>query len=123
MDIEEGEFDWVESMTKESLLSIKQLCMEIHGRTHLFMRSLDLMKKLSETHYLVHVHPNNWANRTVIVNGVAIPEVIETTLLRKDCFLEPPKLNTRKFPKAGLDCKNHARFDDINMNFPPFVNV
>ena len=46
-------------------------------------QKLILLNKLSETHWLVHAHPNNWAN-VYVCNNITLPHSLEVTYIRKD---------------------------------------
>jgi hypothetical protein len=122
MDIEGGEYPWLLSLDTNSLKNITQIAIEFHGiMDDTFgcdrLNKLKCFKKLAETHYIVHVHGNNWA-RTI--DG--IPNVIELTYVNKSYFTMPPKLNTINLPLAYLDCANKNGTPDIRLNMYPFVH-
>ena len=132
IDIEKGEYEWVNSLTKGELSSIKQLVMELHWPIrkkfpdeNYLPAAIKLTKKLAETHYLVHVHPNNSRNKRVrvsLVNGILLPHLLELTYIRKDCLDKFPKPNKKRLPLKKLDFKNNLYEKDLDINFPPFVN-
>jgi hypothetical protein len=68
-------------------------------------------------HYLVHIHGNNHSSHK---NG--IPDVVEVTFIRKDCFDSQPELNRINLPIPNLDFPCHNRRRDYNLAFTPFVN-
>ena len=74
-------------------------------------------KLLSSTHYVVHAHGNNYSP---LQNN--IPDVIEITFLRKNCFVTTPKLNETRLPIKGLDLPCNRLVNDHTLNFKPFVN-
>jgi uncharacterized protein (UPF0147 family) len=76
------------------------------------------LEKLSNTHYIVHAHGNNYGS---VVNK--IPDVIELTYVNKNCFNLVPELNTIPLPITNLDFPNKSDSDDINLNFYPFLNI
>lgn len=99
LDIEGGEEFLFKTLTENDLLKIKQLVIEIHDcNSH-------IPEKMSNTHYLIHVHGNNYGGVPVI-DGVPIPNVYEATFVRKDCFISQPNLNTELLPIEGLDQPN-----------------
>lgn len=127
MDIEGDEFLWLNSLSSDDLNKFKQLVIEFHGINddsfkYSYETKVNVFKKLSETHYLIHIHGNNFCVPLCTnVNGKNIPNVVELTYVRKDAILNP-ELNKLPLPYRSLDfpCNNNAR--DINLNFEPFVN-
>jgi hypothetical protein len=114
MDIEGGEYPWVDSLTTEQLSNIDQIVIEFH---HPISKS-EVFNKINETHYLIHFHANNCCG--VIKNrGVNIPNVFECTYVNKK-YITSPELNTDVIP-GPLDMPNIGG-NDIFINYPPFVN-
>ena len=74
------------------------------------------MEKISNTHYIVHAHANNWS---FVVNN--IPDVIELTYINKNYFNSAPELNKHPLPTPNLDFPNNTSRPDVNLNYPPFV--
>jgi hypothetical protein len=124
MDIEGGEYPWIESLTLDDLNHYKQIVIEFHGINDDSWNASHQIKtrclqKLANTHYLIHAHGNNWANCHNI-NNVIIPDVIELTYIRKN-ILDNPILNTTSLPINNLDFKNNKTNPEINLNHPPFT--
>jgi hypothetical protein len=123
MDIEGGEYPWLMRMTADDLRKIKQLVIEFHGITgtgwgHSFEDKWACIKKLSETHYIVHAHGNNYG--PVLSH---IPDVIELTCIEKSYFSDGvPALNKSPLPILGVDFANCSRRHDIDLNVYPFVS-
>jgi len=122
MDIEGHEFHWLLSLTKEQLNKFKQIVIEFHGINDdswnvSYENKIECLKKLSKTHYPIHIHGNNYANLTH-----NIPDVIEVTYVRKDMFESEPELNNTALPIINLDFPNASYAKDYDLNFPPFVN-
>ena len=121
MDIEGHEFPWLNSLTEEQLNKFKQIVIEFHGihdnswDTNLSDK-IDCFRKLSKTHYAIHIHGNNWDG---ITNR--IPNVIEVTYIRKNVIDYSPLLNSQRLP-SKLDVPNNLGKPDYYLNFPPFVN-
>ena len=122
MDIEGSEYNWLLNTDQNDLLSLKQIVMEFHGINDdswgaSYKQKVECFKKLSNTHYLIHVHGNNHS-------GLKdnIPDVIEVAFIRKDCFEQPPELNKTSLPILKLDFPCNKEKDDYNLSFPPFVN-
>jgi hypothetical protein len=123
MDIEGGEYPWLMRMTADDLRKIKQLVIEFHGITGSgwgcsFYNKWNCIKKLSETHYIVHAHGNNYGHV-----ATPVPDVIELTCIEKSYFSEgAPALNHVPLPIIGLDFANCSGRPDINLNVFPFVS-
>ena len=124
MDIEGGEYPWLMRMTADDLRKIRQIVIEFHGITGTgwgssFEDKWACIKKLSETHYFVHAHGNNYSH--VISH---IPDVIELTCIEKSYFADcgVPPLNKTPLPIIGLDFANCSGRHDIDLNVYPFVS-
>lgn len=121
MDIEGGEYLWLSSLNNDSLKKFKQIVIEFHGINDdsfgiNYYDKSKCIKKLYKTHYLIHIHGNNCCATT---NN--IPNVVELTYIRKDYFTSIPNLNTTSLPIPDLDFPNIDNFDDLLLNFEPFV--
>lgn len=121
MDIEGSEYNWILNTKEEDLMSFKQIVMELHGINDnswnaSYQQKIRCLKKLSKTHYLVHIHGNNHSGLTR-----NIPDVVEVTFIRKDYFNEVPELNKTKLPIPNLDAPCYKLKPDYNLSFPPFV--
>jgi hypothetical protein len=89
MDIEGAEYEVLLNLSKEDLTRFRIILVEFHSLSQLknpiFFEYVakSLFNKLSNTHVLVHAHPNNclqsWEHQ-----GLIYPEVIEYSYLRKD---------------------------------------
>jgi len=131
MDIEGGEWPWLQSMDEIKLNKIAQLVIEFHGITSVswhgmtvnsfgcdYNEKIQCLKKISNTHYLIHAHGNN--HDLVANNG--LPNVMELLYINKNLFNKIPELNSTPLPIKGLDFPNEKNYPDINLNFYPFVN-
>jgi len=117
MDIEGGEIPWIASLTSEQIDKFEQIVMEFHCP---FSESEnEVFNKINETHYLIHFHGNNCGGIRYH-RGIIIPNVFECTYLHKKYFTSEPDLNTDPIP-SSLDMKN-VQLDEINIDYPPFVN-
>jgi glycosyltransferase involved in cell wall biosynthesis len=120
MDIEGHEFEWIKHVPTGLLNNIKQITMEFHGINDNswdvpYKVKRECFEKLSRTHYIVHAHGNNWAQKTK-----HIPDVIELTFVRRDVFPTPPVWNTTKLPLKYIDRPNNPGAEDYFLSFPPF---
>ena len=123
MDIEGGEYPWLLQIDEFQLSKFKQIVIEFHGINDdswgsNYSDKIKCLEKLSNTHYIVHAHGNNYGS---VVNK--IPDVIELTYVNKNCFNLVPELNTIPLPITNLDFPNKSDSDDINLNFYPFLNI
>ena len=133
MDIEGGEYPWLMRMGEDDLRKLRQVVIEFHGITGAgwgaeFHQKWACMKKLAETHFIVHAHGNNYSHS---VSGM--PDVIELTCIERSYFLEVmgmggadggvPPMNCVPMPIPGLDFPNNGGRGDYPLNFYPFVSV
>jgi hypothetical protein len=128
MDIEGGEYPWLMRMGEDDLRKIRQIVIEFHGITGAgwgaeFHQKWACMKKLAETHFIVHAHGNNYSH---CASGM--PDVIELTCIERSYFLAlmgggggVPAPNRVPMPIPGLDFPNNAGHGDYPLNFYPFV--
>jgi len=129
MDIESHEFRWLQTLSLQQLSKIKQIVIEFHFPfTDLFIQhfdaplpvyqKMDVLKKISTTHTLVHVHANNCCG-TNLYNGIMVPNVFECTYVRND-IQQPERLNKEPLP-TPLDRPN-VPIEDIYLVGYPFVD-
>jgi len=124
IDMEVDEFGWLSSVTETQLSKFKQMVIEMDGLLTdsgniSYDERINCLRKLNNTHYLIHAHGNN--NQPF--SDAGIPQVIELTYLNKNCFTTPPEINTQALPIAGLDFANNPNFPDLDLNFYPFAPV
>lgn len=132
MDIETNEFQWLELLKNEHLNKFKQIVIEFHFpftyEEELFKKlsypmdinnKINCLDKLSKTHYLIHLHPNNCCG-TTIYNNITVPNVFECTYIRKD-LCNNIKKNIIKIPDILLDSKNVNYNGDIFLEGYPFT--
>ena len=124
MDIEGSEFNWIDYCTTEQLKKFSQIVIEIHWPFDNYR--CNLLKKLAETHYLIHVHGNNYNAKNIpshlpcgrsdsgfiTINKIDFPEVFEATYIRKDLLPNAQKI-TKQFP-THLDKPNNQYYDDLH---------
>jgi hypothetical protein len=118
MDIEGGEIPWIKSLSDEQMNKFEQIVMEFH---YPFSENeIEAFNKINKNHYLIHFHGNNCCG-VRNYNNVIIPNVFECTYLNKKYFTDIPELNKNLIP-SNLDMKNVEHYDEIYINYPPFVN-
>ena len=122
IDMEVDEFGWLSYVSEANLSKFKQIIIEmdgllVEGGNVSYEEKINCLRKLNNTHYLIHAHGNN--NRPFSEAG--IPQVIELTYLNKNCFETPPEINMEALPIPGMDFPNNPNFADLDLNFPPFA--
>jgi hypothetical protein len=132
MDIESNEYKWLEIITREHLLKISQIVIKFHY-THkqefinIFtqisipinpLSRINCLKKIMDTHYLVHLKCNNTSG-TTLYNGIVVPNIFDCTYIRKDlCNIDTINYSIEKIPNPLLDCKN-----EITLLGFPYQNI
>jgi hypothetical protein len=130
MDIETYEYRWLQIMPPESLNKIKQMVIEFHFPftdqvfAHLDMplpidQKTDTLKKITNTHTLIHLHPNNCCG-TTLYNGIPVPNVFECTYVRND--IQQGRIKNKERIPTNLDRANIPG-EDIILSSYPFVNI
>ena len=122
MDIESHEYNWLNELSMSQLNKFKQIVIEFHGINDdswdiIHSNKIKCFQKLASTHYIIHIHGNNYGGLT---NN--IPDTIEVTYIRKDQFDNIPLLNIQPLPSIDIDFPNNPELDDYDLNFYPFVN-
>jgi hypothetical protein len=121
MDIEGGEFVWLDSISQNDLNKIKQIVIEFHGVNNdswnaELNKKIRCFEKLNRTHYIIHAHGNNHAK-----THENMPDVLELTYINKRFFTNPPCYNKNDLPLPNIDFPNCIYSPDINLSFYPFV--
>ena len=107
VDIEGAEYESFLSTSDATMNRFRIIVSEFHNLDKLFNRPFfglarTTFLKLLQTHYCVHIHPNNYLG-TVRVGDLEIPKLAEFTFLRKDRTHDQGFVQT--FPHH-LDCDN-----------------
>lgn len=135
MDIEGSEFNWIDSMTESELDQFSQIVIEVHWPFDIYR--MNMLKKLNKTHYIVHMHGNNYCDRDIpknlpsgrtydgtvtIDNGIMpkikLPEVFEVTYINKKiCNKGLVEMKEIKFPTM-LDYPNNPNAPEMHFSIP-----
>lgn len=129
VDIEGFEYQWLNVLTEDHMKRIKQLVIEFHlpftEPHHMYSNNSvpvnekqEILKKLANTHTLIHLHPNNCCG-TSIYNDIIVPNVFECTYLRKD--VQSPIRKNKELIPTHLDRPNLDR-PEIELTSYPFVD-
>jgi hypothetical protein len=121
MDIEGAEWDWIRNVSREQLGKIVQIVMEFH--TYASNVSFDTIRKLLETHWLVHFHANNYGNYSVCGStNTKVPDIFECTFLLKSAASVPETLPcTQKAIPGELDRRNVPWNEEIALEGWPYT--
>lgn len=114
MDVEGAEWDFLETVDSSILKQFDQIVFEMHNMVRPVdaNRILPLLKKLNNTHSLVHIHGNNCGYQLKIGDTI-FPDVIETTYINKEKY-ETVEDDSLIFP-TPLDSPNDRGRVDINL--------
>ena len=135
MDIEGSEFNWIDSMTRTELEKFSQIVIEFHWPFDIYR--MNMLKKLNKSHYIIHIHGNNYCDRdipkhllsgrsydgTVTINNelmppITLPEVFEVTYINKNlCEYTSVEMKEIQFPTI-LDYPNNRNANDIYFSIP-----
>lgn len=90
IDIEGSEWEFLPSLSHTQVERFRQIAIEIHWlidtpEIKVPDIPMEVLERLSQTHQLVSIHPNNYGG-TVVVEGVVVPQVLELTYLRKSSY-------------------------------------
>lgn len=120
MDIEGSEFEWINSLSFNELTKINQICIEFHVE-HECSAKIDLttklnaIKKISKTHYCVHLHGNNWRSTTLIGEKIINIGISETNEKKIDLDKEYPKNTLVTFDYKSLYPIKFSYYFDKNV--------
>ena len=135
MDIEGSEFNWLDSMTETELNNFSQIVLEVHWPFDIYR--MNMLKKLNKTHYIIHIHGNNYCDGdipkhlpsgrtydgTITINNhkmpqIKLPEVFEVTYINKKlCDNLSVEMKEIQFPTI-LDYPNNPNSNDIYFSIP-----
>jgi hypothetical protein len=86
-DIEGYEWPMLEMAQTEDIKKFAQISLEIHclqATGNEWQRQVRILRKLNETHQLIHIHANNHGCGTVLKNFRYLPDAFEVSYVRKD---------------------------------------
>ena len=119
MDIEGGEFEWLQSLNSSHMNNIAQMVIEFHNVTK---AQLSLFENINKTHTLVNFHGNNCCDlQEKSILDIDIPKVFECLYINNKYLTLPLQLNKQTIP-LPFDTANITDKPDIIISTPPFVN-
>jgi hypothetical protein len=120
MDIEKGEYSWIDSLTDEELSRIDQMVIELHYPWK-FPARLKTIQRLYTFFYLFHFHPNNCGPPLKLEDGTKVSNVFEFTLVAKR-HCEGIQLEKNKMPvPSPLDRPNVLFNPTEQFEGPPYT--
>jgi hypothetical protein len=90
MDIEDAEWDVIDSIDISTIAKFSQIVVEFHGLArldqHVWQEKMQRsFRKLRNSHVPFHVHGNNWGNFSIVC-GVPVPDVIEVAYANRSRY-------------------------------------
>ena len=110
-DIEGSEWNILYKLKNETLKQFKYIVIEFHLQVSLKVLIVKVLKKLSETHQIFHLHCNNCGS-IINIDGNIICSLLEISLIIKEnnSFIKSSAL----FPAKNIDFKNCLHKKDFN---------
>ena len=112
IDIENHEWDFIESLTHDQILQIEQINIEFHNiiisNKEEIIRQKKIFEKINKTHQCIHIHANNNSNVCILNDFSFLPETLEVTYVRK--------INTidQKYQYEFTDCYDEFPIDKLD---------
>lgn len=126
IDIEGAEYSiFEEDLTYASLKHFNQIVIEWHHLETRLEKLESVLTRLRDQFVVIHVHGNNWGGTFLSRDGTQriktetrIPDVIEMTLVRRDC-IHPADVRPQPAacPVEGLDYPNNLDQPDYRIDF------
>jgi hypothetical protein len=108
MDIEGCEWDFFKNV---NLQNVSQMVVEFHSGIKYPNFDMEILKKIEESHYLIHIHANNYRKKQYNINDKIIHSVFEATYINKDLCNSIYKIKYEY--NDELDMPNNSRKEDI----------
>jgi hypothetical protein len=116
MDVEGAEYEvFANDSIYSYLRNAIQVIIEFHYLADKIEEAETILKRLSSTHSLIHIHSNNHAN-FFQYQGRLIPGAIEVTLLSNG-YIAYKRYSTAGYPVPGLDHPCDRRQKDEVLDF------
>lgn len=120
MDVEGAEWNFLETVSSETLNKFDQIVFEFHDltvpKTSAEMeRTINLIDKINATHTLVHLHGNNYRQFINVEDIGVIPDVLELSYLRTENY----KFHDDKeiFLPSRFDIPNDSSMPDVPLGY------
>lgn len=112
LDVEGTEYELLDTLV-DQLPGIELLLIEFHGVEEYAATIEPFLKAIRTTHYVQHVHGNNYDR----VNRFGFLNSIELTIARKDASFTNATGKPPAYPIDGLDFPNDRRKPDFGFSF------
>ena len=87
MDVEGAEWSFLATVSSETLSRFDQMVFEFHGLImpkdqSVMNATLACIKKINQTHLLVHLHANNCGSLLILDDKILVPNILELTYVK-----------------------------------------
>ena len=116
MDVEGAEWGFLESVKPETLSQFSQMTFELHNMIKLadHERVLNILRKINETHQLVHLHANN-VSSYVTIGGRNFAALFEVSYVLRDKYKFSSEYDV-KLP-LKIDMPNITGWPEIELGY------
>jgi len=108
MDIEGSEWDFFKNVNLEN---VSQMVVEFHSGFKYHKINMEILEKIEETHYLIHIHGNNFRKKQYKIGDKLIHSVFEATYINKKLCDNVENIKYEYDEK--LDMPNNKKKEDI----------
>lgn len=120
MDVEGAEWSFLATASTQTLSKFDQIVFEFHNMTKpkdqsVMNATLACIKKINQTHSLVHLHANNYGSIIFLDNKILFPDVLELTYVKTANYELVDDENI--FLPIPLDQPNNKRYQDIPLGY------
>ena len=120
MDVEGAEWGFLSTVSHEILSKFDQIVFEFHDMIQSKTQSqmldvLSCIKKINQTHSLVHLHANNNGSLLILNDKILFPDVLELTYVKTSNYELAEDENI--FLPISFDQPNHSFRQDIPLGF------
>lgn len=110
VDVEGSEWNFFNTLDSKHFSDhVSCFAFELHFHMNPKKMPLSVMEKMFDSHYVVHVHGNNYGH----VDGM-VPVAIEITLANKKHF-DNSQIDRQKYPIKDLDYSNNSGARDLSL--------
>lgn len=113
MDVEGAEYGFLKMTDLSTLKQFDQIALELHNicSPENAESVICFLKKMSETHYLIHIHGNNYTD-ALYVDGKCYPDAIELSYVNKNNY-EVERRENYSFVYSEYDAPNWRDVPDF----------
>ena len=120
MDVEGAEWSFLATVSSETLSKFDQMVFELHDLIEpkdqsVMNATLACIKKINQTHSLVHLHANNCSSLMILDDKILIPNILELTYVKTSNYELVDDENI--FLPISIDEPNGESRPDIPLGF------